>query len=145
MLCRVWAVVMSRENVQLVRRMTEVANAPHTSESLFAPLLAPRYRIENTVTAVTDKTYYGAAGCVQWLDDMSEAFSEGARYEIEAIIADAEDFVVSRMAFVGSGARSGAPLRLRWITATWFENGKATRSAGYANRHEALKAVGLEE
>ena len=38
-----------------------------------------------------------------------------------------------------------APLRLRWIAVTWFHDGKATRSAGYANRHEALKAVGLEE
>jgi hypothetical protein len=53
---------------------------------------------------VTDKTYYGPAGCLEWLDDMSEAFSEGARYEIEAIIADSDDFVVSRIAFVRSGA-----------------------------------------
>jgi ketosteroid isomerase-like protein len=134
---------MSQENVELVRRMTEAANDPHASESLFAPLLAPGYRIENIVTAVTDKTYYGAAGCLQWFRDMSEAFAEGARYEIEAIIADTDEFVVSRMAFVGRGARSGAPLRLRWITATWFENGKVSRSAGYAHRQEALDAVGL--
>jgi hypothetical protein len=49
--------------------MTEVANVPEQAESLLAPLLAPEYRIENIVTAVTDKTYYGAAGCVEWFTD----------------------------------------------------------------------------
>ena len=76
---------------------------------------------------------------------MADAFASGVRWEMEAVIADAHDFVVSRMAFVGTGARSGAALRLRWIAITWVRGGRATRSAGYANRHEALKAVGLEE
>ena len=43
---------MSQENVDLVRRMTEVANITPADASLFEPLLAPDYRIENTVTAV---------------------------------------------------------------------------------------------
>lgn len=124
--------------------MTALANVNPPEPSLFEPLLTPDYRIENIVTAVTDKTYYGASGCLEWLGDMSEAFAAGARYEMEAIIADGDDFVVTRMAFVGTGARSGAPLRLRWITVTWFRDGKVARSAGYANRQEALKAVGLE-
>ena len=136
---------MSQENVDLVRRMTEVANITPADASLFEPLLAPDYRIENTVTAVTDRTYYGAAGCVEWLNDMSDAFAAGARYEIETILAEGDDFVVTRMAFVGKGARSGAPLRLRWITVSWLHDGKVARSAGYAHRGEALKAVGLEE
>jgi ketosteroid isomerase-like protein len=136
--------------VELFRRLAEVANVPEDTnvpedaESLLAPLLAPEYRIEAVVTAVTDKTYYGAVGCVEWLNDMSDAFAEGARYEVEAIVAHGDDFVVGRVAFVGTGARSGAPLRLRWLTVTWFHDGKATRSAGYANRYEALKAVGLK-
>ena len=77
---------MSQENVDLVRRMTEVANITPADASLFEPLLAPDYRIENTVTAVTDRTYYGAAGCVEWLNDMSDAFAAGARYEIETTL-----------------------------------------------------------
>ena len=139
---------MSQENVELFRRLTavaEVANVPEEAESLLTPLLAPEYRVEAVVTAVTDKTYYGTAGCVEWFNDLSDAFAEGVRYEVEAIIAHGDDFVVGRVAFVGTGARSGAPLRLRWITVTWFHDGKATRSAGYANRHDALKAVGLED
>jgi ketosteroid isomerase-like protein len=136
---------VSQQNVDLFCRITEAANIPEEAESLLAPLLAPEYRIENIVTAVTDKTYYGTAGSLEWFDDLSEAFAAGARYELEKIIAEGDDFVVGRVAFVGTGARSGAPLRLRWIAVIWFHDGKATRSAGYANRHEALKAVGLEE
>ena len=136
---------MSHENVELLRRVTRIFNAAQGDESLFAPVLAPGFRIDNIVTAVTDKTYHGAAGCIEWFGDMADAFEEGARYEIEAIIADRDDFVVARFAFLGVGVRSGAPLHLRWIGVTWSRDGKLTRAAGYANRHEALKAVGLEE
>jgi hypothetical protein len=126
--------------------LTEATNISRgADESVVAPLVAPEFRGENIVTAVTDKTYCGVAGCLEWFNDMSDAFAEGARLEIEAIIADTDDFAVARLAFVGTGARSGALLRLRWISVFWFHDGKATRSAGYANRHEALKAVGLEE
>jgi ketosteroid isomerase-like protein len=75
---------------------------------------------------------------------MSDAFAEGARHEVEAIVAHGDDFVVGRMAFLGTGARSGAPLRLRWIAVTWFRDGKAIRSEGYAHSHEAFKRLGLE-
>jgi hypothetical protein len=136
---------VSQENVELFRRVTEIFNVAHGDESLVAPMLAPEFRIDNIVTAVTDKTYLGAAGCIEWYDDMSDAFAEGARYEIEAIIADRDDFVVARLAFVGTGARSGAALHLPWIAVAWFQDGKLARCAGYANRHEAFKAVGLEE
>ena len=137
--------------MELFRRLAEVANVPEDTnvpedaESLLAPLLAPEYRIEAVVTAVTDKTYYGAAGCVEWFNDLSDAFAEGARPEVEAIIADGDDFVVGRMAFFGAGARSGAPLRLRWIAVMWFRDGKAIRSDRYAHRSEALKRLGLED
>jgi hypothetical protein len=136
---------VSQENVELFRRAAEIFNVADGDESRFAPMLAPGFRIDNIVTAVTDKTYLGAAGCVEWYDDMADAFAEGVRYEIEEIIADRDDFVVARLAFVGTGARSGAALHLRWIAVMWFHDGKLARSAGYANRHEAFKAVGLEE
>jgi hypothetical protein len=108
-------------------------------------LLAPEFTIENIVTAVTDKTYYGAAGCLEWLNDMTDTFAEGWRCQVEIIIADSDDFVVGRLAFVATGVRSCAPLDLRWIAVAWFREGRVTKMEGYANRHEALKAVGIEE
>jgi ketosteroid isomerase-like protein len=98
---------------------------------------------ENTSTAVTDKTYRGAEGVREWIADFFEAFDQDVRYEIEEIVADGDDFVVSVVRFVGRGARSGAPLVLRWVGVTSFDNGKMTRAVGYLSRRQALEAVGL--
>jgi ketosteroid isomerase-like protein len=101
--------------------------------------------MENTTTAVTDKTYVGAEGVREWIKDMFEAFDDESRYETEEIVADGENFVVARNRIVGHGARSGAPVTLRWASVVWFRGGKMTRTAGYLRRQEALKAVGLVE
>jgi ketosteroid isomerase-like protein len=134
---------MSRENIELHERGIEALNACVLSDELAEETLAPGFRIENAATAITDKTYYGAEGVREWVRDIFEGFDEDARYELEEILADGDDFVVARVRLVGHGARSGAPVELRWVAATWYEDGKATRSAGYLRRSEALEAVGL--
>jgi ketosteroid isomerase-like protein len=136
---------MSQENVELHERAVAALNARDISDETAAEILAPDYRIENTSTAVTDKTYLGAEGAREWITDFLEAFQEGARYEIEENIADGDDFVVALVRLVGHGARSGAPLVLRWVTVTWIRDRKMTRAVGYLSRREALTAVGLAE
>jgi ketosteroid isomerase-like protein len=136
---------MSQENIDLHERGIEAVNARVFSDELAAETLAAGFRIENAATAVTDKTYHGAEGIREWVRDIFEGLDEDARYETEEILADGEDFVVARVRLVGHGARSGAPVELRWVAVTWYEGGKATRSVGYLRRREALKAVGLEE
>jgi ketosteroid isomerase-like protein len=136
---------MSRENLDLYERSVAAANARDISDELAAEIIAPDFRIENAATAVTDKTYYGAAGVREWVKDIFEGMDEDSRYETEEILADGEDYVVARVRLVGHGVRSGAPVTLRWVTVTWYEGGKATRSVGYLRRREALKAVALEE
>jgi hypothetical protein len=101
---------MSQENVELHERAVAALNARDISDETAAEILAPDYRIENTSTAVTDKTYLGAEGAREWITDFLEAFQEGARYEIEENIADGDDFVVALVRLVGHGARSGAPI-----------------------------------
>jgi ketosteroid isomerase-like protein len=128
-------------NVDLVRSICAAINEREVPKDL----LAPDLRMENVVTAVSDKTYYGAAGFRDWMQDLFAGFAEGARFEIEEIVADGDDFVVAVLGAVGCGARSGAPLVLRWVNVAWFRDGKATRSVGYASRREALMAVGLEK
>ena len=136
---------MSRENIDLHERGVEALNARVLSDELAAETLVPGFRIENAATAVTDKTYYGAEGIREWVRDIFEGLDEDARYETEEILADGEDFVVARVRLVGHGARSGAPVKLRWVSVTWYQDGKTTRSVGYRRRLEALKAVGLEK
>jgi ketosteroid isomerase-like protein len=136
---------MSRENVDLYERGVAAMNARGFTDELAEELLTPGFRMENTTTAVTDKTYVGAEGVREWIKDMFEAFDDESRYETEEIVADGENFVVARNRIVGHGARSGAPVTLRWASVVWFRGGKMTRTAGYLRRQEALKAVGLVE
>jgi ketosteroid isomerase-like protein len=134
---------MSKENVEIAKRGVTALNMRQIPDELGEELLAPDYRIENVSTAVTDRTYYGISGVREWLADFFEALDETAIYETEEILADGEDFVVARVRIVGHGARSGAPVQLRWVSVSWFREGKMTRTVGYARRREALKAVGL--
>ena len=132
---------MSQRNIDFWHRAAAAINAREVPEDL----LAPELRMENLVTAVSDKTYHGPAGFREWMDDLFDGFAEGALFEIEEIVADGDDFVVGVVRVVGRGARSGAPLVLRWVNVNWLRDGKATRSVGYASRREALKAVGLRQ
>jgi ketosteroid isomerase-like protein len=128
---------MSQENIELYRRLHEALNEREAPEAL----IAEDFLMENISTAVTGRTYFGAAGWRAGRSDLFEVFDEGASFVVEEIIADGDDFVVGRVALVGTGALSGAPLDLRWISVGWFPDGKATRTVGYASRREALAGV----
>ncbi|HEY4451767.1 MAG TPA: nuclear transport factor 2 family protein [Solirubrobacteraceae bacterium] len=133
---------MSQRTVELHRRGVAALDARELSDELFEELCAPDFRMENTSTAVTDKTYRGLDGVREWIGDFFDAFDEEARHEVEEILADGEDFVVSVVRIVGRGARSGAPLTLRWVNVTWFHDDRMVRAVGYLSRREALAAVG---
>jgi ketosteroid isomerase-like protein len=136
---------MSRENVEIVERIRAAINKREISDELAEELIAPDFLIENVSTAVSDNTFHGVSGLRQWMSDTFDALGDDARYEIEEVLADGEDFLVVRVCIVGRGARSGVPVELRWCGASWFQDGKITRTAGYLLAGEALDAVGLEE
>ena len=132
---------MSRENVELAYRYGEALNAREVPDGL----LAPDFVMVNAETAVTDKRYAGASGVIEWTQDIFEAFDATARFEIEHVVADGDEFVVTLNRIVGVGARSRAPLLFRWAAVFWVREGRLARVVGYLRRGEALKAVGLEE
>jgi hypothetical protein len=134
---------VSKENVEVVLRLNDVGNLHDPRAEDFAHLITPDWICENLATAVTDKTYHGRAGMLEWRRDLIDVFAEGVRFEVE-IVADGGDFVVVRMAVVGEGASSGAPLALRFAGVHWLACGRIRHTVGYARGREALKAVGLE-
>jgi ketosteroid isomerase-like protein len=136
---------MSRENVALYERVMAALNRREISDEVAEEMLAPDFRIENVDTAITAKTYHGAPGVREWIADTFDGLDPDARFQIDEILADGDDFVVGRVRIVGQGARSGMPMDLRWVAVLWFHDGRATRGRGYPRRREALKAVGLEE
>ena len=108
-------------------------------------LLAPDFLMVNAETAVTDKTYAGVRGVIEWTEDIFEAFDNAALFEVERVVADSDEFVVTYNRISGVGARSGAPLTFRWAAVLWVRDDKLARVVGYLRGREALKAVGIED
>ena len=131
---------MSQENIELVYRLADALNAREVPE-----FIAPDYRLENVTTAVTDKTYIGPDGWREWMRDLFAAFADGARFQIDEIVADGDDYAVVISSLVGRGTASNAPLHLRWVSAVWFRDGQMIGSTGFLKRREALEAVGLRD
>jgi len=133
--------VENRErNLDAHRQVVEAVNAREVPEAL----LAPGFSMENRLSAVTDYSYHGAVGFADWMSDLFEVFAEGARYQVEEILAAGEDYVAAMFCVAGRGARSQLPLEFRWAGVTWFRGGRATKAVGYASPEEALKAVDLK-
>jgi ketosteroid isomerase-like protein len=127
---------MSQRNVEIALRYTAAINAREVPEEL----LAPDFQMDNVTTAVTDKTYYGAAGVRQWISDFFDVLDADARYEARVIEAG-DDYVIGDISILGRGSVSGAPLNLRHFGVLWIRDGKIVRAVGYGTRREALAAV----
>src|SRR6476620_11299798 len=132
---------MSQENVELVYRYGEALNARSVPDGL----LAPGFVMVNAETAVTDGTFEGASGVIEWTRDILDFLEETEPFFIERIEAHQDDFVVARVGIEGTGEQSKMAIAFRWAAAFWCSNGQLTRVVGYLQLGEALKAVGLEE
>jgi hypothetical protein len=100
---------MSQRNIDVFHRATAAINAREVPRDL----LGPEFRIEGVGTTVTERTYHGVAGWREWMSDLYEVFADGARYEIEEIIADGDGFVVALVRVVGRGESAARPTRHR--------------------------------
>jgi hypothetical protein len=58
---------VSQETIELHEWSVAALNARALSDEVAAQTLAPDFRIENAVRAVTDKPYHGAEGVREWL------------------------------------------------------------------------------
>ena len=131
---------MSQANVDVVLRLVDAINA----DEIPRELIAPDFELRNVTTAVTDSTYLGYEGGLQWRRDLFDVFDD-ARYELGEVLAAEADYVVITNRVVGRGSSSGASVELRWTSVFWLRDGTVTRVVGYQRRRDALKAVGLRE
>jgi len=132
---------MSQENIDLVYRYGDALNAREVPDGL----LAPGFVMVNAVTAVTDGSFHGAEGVVDWTRDILGLVEEERPFFVEQIEVDEDDFVVATVGIKGTAERSRVPVAFRWAAAFWCSEGRLTRVVGYLQLSEALKAVGLEE
>jgi ketosteroid isomerase-like protein len=129
---------MSRDNVEAVRRLVDGVNA----DAIPRDLLAADFELSNATTAVTDAHYTGYEGGLEWRRELFDVV-DGARLELDEVLAAGDDYVVATTRLVGRGAVSGAPVDMRWASVFRFRDGKIARIAGYSRRRDALEAVGI--
>jgi ketosteroid isomerase-like protein len=129
---------VSEEHVELVRRLADAVN----SGDLPRELLTDDFELTNATTAVTDATYHGHEGALQWRADFFDVV-EDAHYEVDEVLAAQDDYVVIANHLTGRGSSSGAPVDLRWASVFWFRDDQIARIAGFNSRRAALEAVGL--
>jgi ketosteroid isomerase-like protein len=132
---------MSRENVEVVRRIHEAWNRDDT-EAILEHLRA-EFEYVNPAYAVEPGVKCGHEGFAKVMENLRESFAP-YRHDPEEFI-DQGDHVIVRSRFKAQGRGSGAEIE-RWRVHAWtLRGGKALRVQWFDTVEEALQAVGLSE
>ena len=133
---------MSRENVEIVRKLFEVYNERSFVEN--QDLIDPAMVWDMSRVELPDATaYIGPSGFLQFI----QAWEEGItleRMEAEEVV-DAGERVVVMVSHHGQDKASGIEVGQHFAMVWTVRGGRATRMELYRTREEALEAVGLSE
>ena len=134
---------MSQENVEIVWHLNTLLDRGDREE--WVAYYEPDFEwrdLRHAPDAV--ETVRGVSAVQAIWDQWAQAFDD-FRAEIEECV-DAGDYVVAATRWRAKGKGSGLLLDLATTDVFEFANAKVVRvTIGYADRHVALKAVGLEE
>ena len=133
---------MSQENVEVVRRGFEHFSA---TGGQLSEILAPGFVWDMSTFRGWPESpiYEGADGVQRFLKDWMSAFDDW-RIELESI-HDAGDQVVALLRQSGSSKVTGTPVDMSLGMVFTVRDGLQTRMQMYADPHEALQAVGLDQ
>jgi ketosteroid isomerase-like protein len=130
---------MSRENVEVIRAIHEEWLRGGLALDMFDPEMA---MVEsNTLPGAASA--YGIDAVQKYMESFAKYWDE-IRFEPQEYIEAGEQVVVIAR-LVGRGKSSGVEVRRTWSYVWTLRGRKALRMEGYADRDEALKAVGLAE
>ncbi len=135
---------MSRENVEVVRRIWDAADRRDT-QTVFS-LYDPEVELDVSgfpVVATNADRYRGHEGLRRLFTEWREIWSDADSDLVELI--DTGDRVVSVYSYRGRGRASGAAIEEVFATVWTIRNDKAVRVEWFMGRAEALEAVGLRE
>ena len=128
---------MSQENLAILRAAYANWNAGKFDPELLTP------DVEFRQPEIGDADYHGREGVARGIGELTGVFDE-IRAEPEEFFAAGPHVVVFlRLSGVAKG--SGAAVELPLAHLFRFRGKQVDRWYAYADRHEALKAVGLEE
>jgi ketosteroid isomerase-like protein len=138
---------MSEENVEIVRRLFELA-AQRDSATILS-FYDSEVEVDNTHGPA--RRLMGSQGIYRGHDGLRAMFREwyeawaDVEGRLEELI-DAGDRVISVQTYRGRGRASGAVVEWTDLAGVWtIRDGKVVRVAWFPTREEALDAVGLSE
>jgi ketosteroid isomerase-like protein len=130
---------MSRENVEIVRRLIEACNRRDWDAMLETG--DPEIEIVTLMTG----THRGHAGWRRVVEQMAEEVS-GFQFVPEDLIDVGQDRVVAVTRWIGTGRTSGIAVPDTPIGFVYtLRGGLVVRQESFRNKDEALKAVGMAE
>jgi ketosteroid isomerase-like protein len=136
---------MSRENVEIVRRLYDAA-AHRDSDAVLA-LYDPQVELDVSHAPcgklLERRVYHGHDGIRTFFREWYDAWAT-IEPEVEELI-DAGDHVISVETTRGRGKTSGVEVDVRQYGVWTIHAGKIVRVAWQERRDEALKAAGLRE
>ncbi len=138
---------MSRENVEIVRRIYE-AVARRDSETVLS-YYDPRVEWDHTYGPVRElmggpAVYHGHEGIREWSREWYEAW-ENIEADVEELV-DAGDQVIGVLTYRGRGRQSGVEVEIPGMAGVWtIQDGKVVRVRWFRTRDEAFAAAGAPE
>jgi ketosteroid isomerase-like protein len=129
---------MSQENVERLRTIYEAFNA---SKQIDLELLTPD--VEFTQPEIGESVYHGREGVARGVQELFDVFEDISAEPEEFFVAGSEVVVFVRLR--GRARGSGVPVEFPLAHVFRFRGAQVDRWHAYADRREALKAVGLEE
>jgi ketosteroid isomerase-like protein len=139
---------MSQENVALTKRAYEVLNdayrtGDYTGRQPFETFCHPEVTLRTSGMFPESGEYHGFDGLRRFTQNQAEAFEQMSVEPIEFI--DAGEHVVVPIRFGGTTRHTGISASFS-VTHVWtVRDGKAARIEFFADRAEALGAVGVSE
>ncbi len=136
---------MSRENMQIVRRVYEAAarRDPATVLALYDPEVELDMSRLQIVGLMGPDVYRGHEGLRSFFREWHEAW-EDIEYDFDELI-EAGEQVISLVTRHGRGRRSGAEVELPVALVWTLSAGKVVRVMWFPSVEEAREAVGLGE
>ena len=130
---------MSQENVEIVRSLY----GGWLRGEIGLDKLDPEISMVESDTLPGAVSAYGIEAVERYMLSFAKHW-EQIRFEPQEYI-DAGNQIVVVARLVGKGKKSGVEVTRTWAYVWTVREGKALRMDGYADRAQALKAVGLEE
>ena len=134
---------MSRENVDVIRRMVEVWNEAGWEGVADRGLLHPDVEYYDDPRWPEARSVVGPAALVDRFVEVMDVLGKDARAEVEELLDAGGDSVVMIFRFTGEARSSGIRHDYRWGFVFRVNDRRITYIQGYLEPERALEAAGL--